>query len=145
MKLEKFTYNLNDISQGETKSSGMPLDFKIFIGILIFMMLGYFGYEYGYKKYIVKPAPAKVVEKVFGHTGGVIVVKCKDFKDISLYLESDITLDQYKTTLDAVASIPSATLVIPNQELTFNTSNGRVMVYKCQVEKGVLIGKLRKI
>jgi hypothetical protein len=153
MKTENPT--ISTMNPEPIKASGTPLVAKIFI---ILFILGIGGY-YLYTKVIVKiPAQGPVTQtytppaqKVLFHKGEVIEAKCKDFKNIGLYLESDITQDDFNTTLMAVATIPSTSLVIPNQELTYKAKSGKLLVYKCQIVKdpqdghGILMGKLKKV
>jgi len=158
-KPENIAYNMNDISQGDApkpketkipdqtplKPAGIPLGIKIFMIIAVLALGGYYAYT---KLYVKLPEPAPIAAptpNIFSHKGEIVVAKCKDFCDISLYLESDITMDDYKTTLLAVSTIRSASLEIPNQELTYKSPNGKIMVYKCQRVKGILMGKLKKL
>jgi len=139
--------SISSMNPEPTKLAGMPLMAKIFMIVAVLAIGGYFAYT----KLYVKPPPPRTVtavapaDKILFHTGEVVVAKCNDLADIGLYLESDITMNEYNATLDAVARIPSTSLVIPNQELTYNIKGSKLLVYKCQVSKGVLMGKLKKV
>lgn len=137
---------INTMNQNPAKAVGMPFGVKI---LLIIFGLG-FGLFLTYSVFIYKPEPTPIVvqapaEKSIFHKGEVIVAKSKDFKDIRLYLVSDVTMNDYSTILRAVASIPSTVLVVPSQEVTFNSAKAKLMVYKCQIASGVLMGKVVSI
>jgi hypothetical protein len=143
---------ISTMNQNPPKATGMPLASKIALILLLLTVTVGFGYNYVFVKIpaqnpTTKIAPAPV-EKMLFHKGEVITAKCKDFNNISLYLESDLTKNEYGTVLRAVATIPSSVLVIPSQELTFKSISPYLKirtnfkVYKCQVSNGVLMGKV---
>lgn len=142
---------ISSMNPNPPKASGMPRGLKIFMIFLCILCLGAFVIH-TFILVKVPPQPPVVqiqpTQKVAFHKGDVITAKCKDFKDIGLYLESDMSVDDFNTTLSAVATIPSTALVIPNQELTFKSISPnlkihtKLKVYKCQVSKNVLMGKI---
>lgn len=136
--------SVSTMNQTPSKASGMPLASKIIFILFALGIMGYFTYAYVLVKVPAQPPATAIapIEKPMFYKGEVIVVKSKDFKDIGLFLESDMTKDEYQTTLWAVATIPSTALVIHQQELTYKASKSKMKVYKCQVSKGVLMGKV---
>ena len=137
---------ISTMNQNPPKALGMPFGIKIGLIIFAFIMVAVGSAQFWYKRGItfnptteIAPAPA---EKILIHKGEVMTAKCKDFNNIGLYAESDMTASDYSTTLRAVATIPSSILVVPTQELTYKSTKSKMKVYKCQVMKGTLMGKV---
>ena len=136
---------METINQKPVKASGMPLGAKFFLALLIMIGVSYYVYQEVIIKLPTVPAAVVVPPPNFLFTDGKIIpAKCRDFKDISLYLECGITKEEYNGVLVAVASFPSTQLTIKNQELTFVVNGVKLRVYNCQMAQGVLMGKLTK-
>jgi hypothetical protein len=139
---------ISSMGQAPTKASGMPLASKIFIAISILAI----GIAVVYKSLpkmnfssVNKVETTSPINKVLFNEKEVIVAKCNDANTIGLYLECGITQKEYIGIKDAVINIGTKALIIKGQELTFYIDGVKFMVYNCQLEKGVLIGKIKKV
>lgn len=152
---------VSSLEMKPNKPTGMPKGVKItmilfFIivgGIFLFLQLGVKWHpitNFFTKPAVVQKAPDPKSRILF-HPKEVIIAKCKDFTDISLYLESNISQNDYNTTLEAMVTLPSKVLVVVGQEITYKSPDGNLKVYQCQVVKdgktgkSILMGKLKRI
>jgi len=138
---------ISAMNPNPSKPAGMPLASKIFIALMILAGALYFTYS---KIHIPTNFTSvyKVAEtpqtRILFNEKEVVVAKCRDMKNIGLYLESNITQDEYNGILMAVSTVPSTILTVKNQELTFKIKGVKLKVYDCQIDKGVLLGKIIK-
>jgi hypothetical protein len=138
------TQTISKVTKDSNKSAGMPLFAKIGLVVLILSMAGIFFYQR------IFPTPKKVetttqpVMKPLFTNGQTMTAKCITFDDISLYLETPISVDDFNNILLAVSTLKPEQLTIPGQEVSFTSGDKKLIIYNCCYSSNVLMGKIRK-